>query len=101
MRGRSRLRRSVPPRDFPDVEREGKGTRGREGTAACHAAGAAEDIVRLENQLRGRGITGQRAHKYLIYLFFMALYEDQRGVLTRATRQGFLEYRDSLSNAAK
>lgn len=47
-----------------------------------------KDIVRLENQLRDRGITGQRAHKYLIYLFFMALYEDKQGLKTRATKQG-------------
>jgi hypothetical protein len=60
-----------------------------------------KDIVRLENQLREKGITGQRAHKYLIYLFFMALYENKRGMHTRATSKGFIEYRESLSNAAK
>jgi uncharacterized membrane protein YkoI len=59
------------------------------------------DIVRLENQLRDRGITGQRAHKFLIYLFFMALYEDKRGRNTRATKAGFLRYRGSMPAAAR
>jgi hypothetical protein len=59
------------------------------------------DIVRLENQLRDRGITGQRAHKFLIYLFFMALYEDKRGMKTRATKSGFLRYRDGMPAAAR
>jgi type I restriction-modification system DNA methylase subunit len=60
-----------------------------------------KDIQKLENKLRENGITGQRSHRFLIYLFFMALYEDKRGKETRATRQGFLAYRESLSNAAK
>lgn len=60
-----------------------------------------KDIQKLENRLRENGITGPRGHKFLIYLFFMALYEDKRGKKTRATKEGFLAYRDSLSNAAK
>ncbi|OJX47968.1 MAG: hypothetical protein BGO81_21755 [Devosia sp. 66-22] len=60
-----------------------------------------KDIQRLENKLREKGITGPRGHKFLIYLFFMALYEDKRGKDTRATKAGFLSYREGLSNAAK
>jgi type I restriction-modification system DNA methylase subunit len=60
-----------------------------------------KDIQKLENKLREMGVTGPRAHKFLIYLFFMALYEDKRGKDTRATKQGFLAYREGLSNAAK
>lgn len=60
-----------------------------------------KDIQKLENKLRERGVTGPRAHKYLIYLFFMALYEDQRGKETRATKSGFLAYRDKVPNSAK
>jgi hypothetical protein len=60
-----------------------------------------KDIQNLENKLRERGVTGPRAHKCLIYLFFMALYEDKRGKDTRATRQGFLAYREGLSNQDK
>ena len=59
------------------------------------------DIQSLENKLRESGVTGPRAHKYLIYLFFMALYEDQRGKDTRATRQGLIAYRDAMSNKDK
>lgn len=59
-----------------------------------------KDIRVLENKLReAEFATGQRAHKYLIFLFFMALYEDKRGASTRATRQGFLAYRESMSQA--
>lgn len=60
-----------------------------------------KDIQKLENKLRERGITGPRAHHCLIYLFFMALYEDKRGKDTRATKQAFLAYRDRMSNADK
>lgn len=60
-----------------------------------------KDIQRLENRLRENGITGPRGHRFLIYLFFMALYEDKRGKDTRATKQGFIAYRDGLPNAAK
>ena len=60
-----------------------------------------KDIQRLENKLRESGITGPRSHKFLIYLFFMALYEDKRGKDTRATKQGFLNYKEGLPNAAK
>lgn len=60
-----------------------------------------KDIQALENKLRESGVTGPRAHKYLIYLFFMALYEDKRGMKTRATRAGFIEYRESMSNKDK
>lgn len=60
-----------------------------------------KDIQRLENKLRQRGITGPYAHKVLIYLFFMALFEDKRGKETRATRAGFLAYRDSIPTADK
>ena len=59
------------------------------------------DIQGLENKLRESGVTGPRAHKYLIYLFFMALYEDQRGKDTRATKQGLMAYRDAMSNKDK
>ncbi|WP_088334186.1 N-6 DNA methylase [Sphingomonas mucosissima] len=57
------------------------------------------DIVGLENKLRERGVTGQRAHKFLIYLFFVALYEDKRGIESRATLSGFADYRTKMSPA--
>lgn len=60
-----------------------------------------KDIQALENKLRQRGVTGSRAHKYLIYLFFMALFEDKRGMLTRATTAGFNAYRDAMPAADK
>jgi len=60
-----------------------------------------KDIVSLENKLRERGVTGARAHKYLIYLFFMALFEDKRGMKTRATMEGFQRYRESIPAADK
>lgn len=60
-----------------------------------------KDIVSLENKLRERGVTGNRAHKYLIYLFFMALFEDKRGMKTRATTGGFNDYRDAMPAADK
>jgi type I restriction-modification system DNA methylase subunit len=56
-----------------------------------------KDIVTLENKLRERGVTGQRSHKFLIYLFFVALYEDKRGPLSRATLSGFAAYKASVS----
>jgi len=56
-----------------------------------------KDIVALENKLRERGITGQRAHKLLIHLFFIALYEDKRGGESRLTVEGFARYRSSIS----
>jgi type I restriction-modification system DNA methylase subunit len=60
-----------------------------------------KDIQRLENKLRQRGITGPYAHKVLIYLFFMALFEDKRGKETRATKAGFLAYRENIPTADK
>jgi type I restriction-modification system DNA methylase subunit len=60
-----------------------------------------KDIVALENKLRERGVTGARAHKYLIYLFFMALFEDKRGMKTRATVDGFRGYKDTIPAADK
>lgn len=60
-----------------------------------------KDIVSLENRLRERGVTGNRAQKYLIYLFFMALFEDKRGMLTRATVGGFNAYRSGMPAADK
>lgn len=56
-----------------------------------------KDIIRLENKLRESGITGNSAHKILIFLFFMALFEDKRGVASRMTKEGFISYRDNLS----
>ena len=58
-----------------------------------------KDIQSLENKLRERGITGARAHRYLIYLFFMALFEDKRGMKTRATPAGFIAYREGIPAA--
>lgn len=58
-----------------------------------------KDIQSLENKLRERGVTGSRAHKYLIYLFFMALFEDKRGMRTRATPAGFIAYREGIPAA--
>lgn len=54
------------------------------------------DIVKLENKLRERGITNQRAHKILIYLFFLALYEDKRGAENRFTLEGFVNYKRTI-----
>ncbi|HEY0013016.1 MAG TPA: N-6 DNA methylase [Allosphingosinicella sp.] len=56
-----------------------------------------KDIVSLENKIRDRGVNGQRAHKLLIYLFFVALYEDKRGSESRVTLAGFLEYKSKIS----
>ena len=50
------------------------------------------DIVKLENKLRERGITGQAGHKMLVYLFFLALFEDKRGSGSRFTLEGFSRY---------
>ncbi len=58
-----------------------------------------KDIQSLENKLRERGVTGARAHKYLIYLFFMALFEDKRGMHTRATPAGFVAYKERIPAA--
>ncbi len=58
-----------------------------------------KDIQALENKLRERGITGARAHRYLIYLFFMALFEDKRGMKTRATPAGFIRYQENIPAA--
>lgn len=55
-----------------------------------------KDIVRLENQVRERGITGNAAHNTLIYLFFAALYEDKRGADSRMTKDGFDKYKSTL-----
>jgi type I restriction-modification system DNA methylase subunit len=60
-----------------------------------------KDIIKLENKLHERGITGQRAHKILIFIFFAALYEDKKGPSSRATREGFLAYRASIPASAK
>lgn len=56
-----------------------------------------KDIVALENKLREKGVTGQRAHKFLIYLFFLALYEDKLGTGSRATSDGFKAYKKTIS----
>lgn len=61
--------------------------------------GLKRDIRRLEDAMRKIGITGQRAHKALIYLFFMALYEDRRGPESRATSKGFKACAGSVPNA--
>ncbi|GJD87106.1 hypothetical protein BHAOGJBA_0606 [Methylobacterium hispanicum] len=58
-----------------------------------------KDIQSLENKLRERGVTGARSHKYLIYLFFMALFEDKRGMRTRATPAGFVTYKEGIPAA--
>ncbi|HXV29592.1 MAG TPA: N-6 DNA methylase, partial [Sinorhizobium sp.] len=55
-----------------------------------------KDIIMLENKLRERGIT-TRAHKFLIYLFFLALYEDKKGANSRATVKGFASYKAKMS----
>lgn len=55
------------------------------------------DIVNLENKLRERGITGERAQKALVFVFFIAIHEDKRGSASRATIQGFKEYKKSIS----
>ena len=60
-----------------------------------------KDIIKLENKLHERGITGQRAHKILIFIFFAALYEDKKGPRSRATHEGFLKYQDSMPASAK
>ena len=60
-----------------------------------------KDIIKLENKLHERGITGQRAHKILIFLFFVALYEDKKGPSSRTTKEGFLAYRASMPASAK
>lgn len=60
-----------------------------------------KDIVRLENKLRERGITGQRAHKFLIFLFFCALYEDKRGAQSRMSLEGFKAYKEGIPSADK
>jgi len=56
-----------------------------------------KDITGLENRLRELGITGTRAHKALIHLFFFALYEDKRGEDSRASREGFESYKTSMT----
>ena len=59
------------------------------------------DIIGLENKLRERGVTGQRAHKFLIYLFFFALFEDKKGANSRATMAGFADYKEKMNPADK
>lgn len=61
-----------------------------------------KDIIKLENKLREQyGLTGQRAHKILIFIFFAALYEDKKGPASRTTRDGFVNYRSSMPAKAK
>lgn len=57
-----------------------------------------QQIVHLENKLRERGVTGNSAHKMLIYLFFLALFEDKRGT-SRFTSEGFANYKKNIPTA--
>lgn len=54
-------------------------------------------IIVIENLLRQRGITGQLAHKYIIFLFFIALLEEKLNPLkNRFSVDGFNSYRESI-----
>ncbi len=57
------------------------------------------DISNLENKLRERGITGERAQKMLVFLFFVAIYEDKRGSKSRVTPDGFRVFRSTITPA--
>ncbi|WP_407539344.1 N-6 DNA methylase [Deinococcus radiomollis] len=59
-------------------------------------------IIKIENLLRERGITGQKAHKYIIFLFFIALLEEKtRGLESRFTVEKFKLYITNIPSADK
>lgn len=83
---------------FPDwVEKHQELDAAQQQELAIRQERLRKDIVTLENKLRESGVTGQRAHKFLIYLFFVALYEDKKGSESRATIKGFSEYKLAMS----
>jgi len=83
---------------FPDwTEKEQKLDTAQLRELAVRQEKLRKDIIALENRLRERGVTGQRAHKFLIYLFFLALYEDKKGAASRATVTGFADYKSKMS----
>jgi hypothetical protein len=70
----------------------------REVTIAGQQEKLRRDILNLENKLRegNSSIVGQTAQRYLIYLFFAAVFEDQRGPDSRLTAKGFATYRKTI-----
>lgn len=87
---------------FPDWDEKAKEIDAeRQRALAVRQERLRKDIVKLENKLRERGITGQRAHKFLIFLFFCALYEDKRGPHSRISLEGFKAYKAGIPSADK
>lgn len=59
-----------------------------------------KDIRGLEDKLRSWGIVGHEAHRALVYIIFVKLYEEKRkakGKDHRFTKDGFKEYRRGIS----
>lgn len=62
------------------------------------------DIRKLEDKLRHRGIVKDEAHRTLVYMIFVKLYEEKRaanGKVHRFTSEGFAAYKRSLSASDK
>ncbi len=70
----------------------------REAVIAGQQEKLRRDIMNLENKLRegNSSVVGATAQCYLIYLFFVAVFEDRRGPDSRITTKGFAEYKKRI-----